>query len=135
MHFLTLDDVYPVGSIYFTASAVSPNTSIGGSWIRYAEGKCFFGVDDNDTDFALETTGGVKEVVLTEAQMPSHSHTLDDFVRAVQSNGAIYHNDFQKVPKPIGITTLANTTDATGGGQAHENLPPYIAIYIWKRTS
>lgn len=130
-----LNTIFPIGSIYFTASAVNPSTSIGGTWQRYAQGKCLFSVDD----FSFETTGGVKEVVLTEAQMPSHSHTLDDFVRAVQTNGAIYHNDFQKVPKPIGITTLANTTDTAGGlngtTQPFNNMPPYIAIYCWKRTS
>ena len=134
-----LNTIFPIGSIYFTASAINPSTSIGGTWERYAQGKCLFSVDDNDTDFSFETTGGVKEVVLTEAQMPSHSHTLDDFVRAVQTNGAIYHNDFQKVPKPIGITTLANTTDTAGGlngtTQPFNNMPPYIAIYCWKRTS
>jgi hypothetical protein len=135
-NFLTLDDVYPVGSIYFTASAVSPSTSIGGTWIRYAEGKCLFGVDDNDTDFALETTGGVKEVVLTEAQMPSHTHTLVDNYRQLTQNGAIYHNDLNhKVFTATTPGSAVDTTSATGGGQAHENLPPYIAIHIWKRIA
>ena len=130
-----LNTIFPIGSIYFTASAVNPSTSIGGTWQRYAQGKCLFSVDD----FSFETTGGVKEVVLTEAQMPSHSHTLDDFVRAVQTNGAIYHNDFQKVPKPIGVTTLANTTNTAGGlngtTQPLNIMNPYICCYMWRRTA
>jgi hypothetical protein len=133
-NFATLDDIYPVGSIYLTASAVSPSTSFGGSWVRYAEGKCLFGVDDTDTDFALETTGGVKEVVLTEAQMPSHTHTFGDKVRTTGTDGGHHSYNFIQ-PIIAGITSQNNTTDATGGGQAHENLPPYIAIYIWKRTA
>jgi len=130
-----IDIIYPVGSIYFTASAVSPSTSIGGSWVRYAQGKCLFGVDDADTDFALETTGGEKEHTLTVAEMPSHTHTLDDNYRQLTQNGAIYHNDFNKVYTATTPGSAVDTTSATGGDQPHENLPPYIAIYIWKRTA
>jgi hypothetical protein len=131
-----IDIIYPVGSIYFTASAVSPSTSIGGSWVRYAQGKCLFGVDDADTDFALETTGGEKEHTLTVAEMPSHTHTLDDNYRQLTQNGAIYHNDLNnKVFTATTPGSAVDTTSATGGDQPHENLPPYIAIYIWKRTA
>ena len=131
-----IDIIYPVGSIYFTASAVSPSTSIGGSWVRYAQGKCLFGVDDADTDFALETTGGEKEHTLTVAEMPSHTHTLDDNYRQLTQNGAIYHNDLNhKVFTATTPGSAVDTTSATGGGQAHENLPPYIAIHIWKRIA
>ena len=136
-NFLTLDDVYPVGSIYFTASAVSPSTSIGGTWIRYAQGKCLFGVDDTDTDFALETTGGVKEVVLTEAQMPSHTHTLDDKVRGAP--GALWAGSgpylLYDLTRTSSTVSTPNTTHSRGSSQAHPNMPPYIAIYIWKRTA
>ena len=130
---LTINDIYPVGSIYLTASTVSPSTSIGGTWIRYAEGKCLFGVDDNDTDFALETTGGVKEVVLTEAQMPSHRHTFFDDVRdQTGSSGGDYVFNLGGFGAKSGFN---DATNYTGSNQAHENLPPYIAIYIWKRTA
>ena len=136
-NFLTLDDVYPVGSIYFTASAVSPSTSIGGTLVRYAQGKCLFGVDDNDTDFALETTGGVKEVVLTEAQMPSHTHTLDDKVRGAP--GALWAGSgpylLYDLTRTSSTVSTPNTTHSRGSSQAHPNMPPYIAIYIWKRTA
>ena len=130
-----IDIIYPVGSIYFTASVVSPSTSIGGTWVRYAQGKCLFGVDDADTDFALETTGGEKEHTLTVAEMPSHTHTLDDNYRQLTQNGAIYHNDFQKAYTATTPGSAVDTTSATGGDQPHENLPPYIAIYIWKRIA
>ena len=136
-NFATLDDIYPVGSIYLTASAVSPSTSFGGTWIRYAQGKCLFGVDDTDTDFALETTGGVKEVVLTEAQMPSHTHTLDDKVRGAP--GALWAGSgpylLYDLTRTSSTVSTPNTTHSRGSSQAHPNMPPYIAIYIWKRTA
>ena len=132
-----IDIIYPVGSIYFTASVVSPSTSIGGTWVRYAQGKCLFGVDDNDTDFALETTGGVKEVVLTEAQMPSHTHTLDDKVRGAP--GALWAGSgpylLYDLTRTSSTVSTPNTTHSRGSSQAHPNMPPYIAIYCWKRTS
>ena len=132
-NFATLDDIYPVGSIYLTASAVSPSTSFGGTWVRYAEGKCLFGVDDTDTDFALETTGGEKEHTLTIAEMPSHTHTYLDRGNDTTSDGK-YNNNGLRV-NPYQQPNANRTTDPTGGDQPHENLPPYIAIYIWKRTA
>ena len=126
-----LNTIFPIGSIYFTASAINPSTSIGGTWERYAQGKCLFSVDDNDTDFSFETTGGVKEVVLTEAQMPSHTHTYIDTIRqvgfSVGGQGA-YHASGS-------FASNTRTTNPTGSTQAHPNMPPYIAIYCWKRTS
>ena len=129
-----IDIIYPVGSIYFTASAVSPSTSIGGSWVRYAQGKCLFGVDDADTDFALETTGGVKEVVLTEAQMPSHRHSVQDRSRNDTTSDGKANNNGNRV-NPSNMNYRSVDSSYTGGDQPHENLPPYIAIYIWKRTA
>ena len=132
-----LNTIFPIGSIYFTASAINPSTSIGGSWERYAQGKCLFSVDDTDTDFSFETTGGVKEVVLTEAQMPSHTHTLDDKVRGAP--GALWAGSgpylLYDLTRTISTVSTPNTTHSRGSSQAHPNMPPYIAIYCWKRTS
>ena len=129
-NFATLDDIYPVGSIYLTASAVSPSTSFGGTWIRYAQGKCLFGVDDADTDFALETTGGEKTHTLTKAEIPPHVHT--EIYRSNHNNGTNFGHS-----GPY-LTSTTNTGDGSADGLqglAHNNMPPYIAIYIWKRTS
>ena len=103
---------YPIGSIYFTASAIQPGTSIGGTWVRYAQGKCLFGVDDYDSDFSsVEQIGGVKDVVLTEAQMPSHTHTLVDNYRQLTQNWAIYHNYLNH--KVFTATTPGSAVDTT----------------------
>jgi hypothetical protein len=132
-----VNTVYPVGSIYLSVNATNPGSLpsfAGTTWVRYAEGKCLFGVDDNDTDFALETTGGEKEVVLTEAQMPSHNHTLTDNFRKIRyghagGDGALGQGGW------IGLDSSVEATTTAGSNQPHENLPPYIAIYMWKRTA
>ena len=136
-NFLTLDDVYPVGSIYFTASAVSPSTSIGGTWIRYAEGKCLFGVDDADTDFALETTGGEKTHTLTKAEIPPHAHSYIDRFRDPQGGAGQIFN-LSSGSQVALVSPSVDTGDGSADGLqglAHNNMPPYIAIYIWKRTA
>ena len=92
-----------------------------------------FGVDDADTDFALETTGGVKEVVLTEAQMPSHRHTFFDDVRdRTGTSGGDYVFQLGGFGSRNGFN---DATNYAGSNQAHPNMPPYIAIHIWKRTA
>jgi hypothetical protein len=133
-----LNTIFPIGSIYFTASAINPSTSIGGTWLRYAEGKCLFSVDDNDTDFSFETTGGVKEVVLTEAQMPVHTHGFFDNQRNFRTAwvGFVPQGGNQQEHY---ISQNPDTTNPAGGfngtTQPFNNMPPYIAIYCWKRTS
>ena len=133
-----LNTIFPIGSIYFTASAVNPSTSIGGTWQRYAQGKCLFSVDDTDTDFSFETTGGVKEVVLTEAQMPVHTHGFFDNQRNFRTAwvGFVPQGGNQQEHY---ISQDPDTTNPAGGfngiTQPFNNMPPYIAIYCWKRTS
>ncbi len=136
-NFATLDDIYPVGSIYLTASAVSPSTSFGGSWVRYAEGKCLFGVDDNDTDFALETTGGEKTHTLTKAEIPPHAHSYIDRFRDPQGGAGQIFN-LSSGSQVALVSPSVDTGDGSADGLqglAHNNMPPYIAIYIWKRTA
>ena len=134
---LILDMVYPVGFVIFTASAENPSISIGGAWERYAQGKCLFGVDDADTDFALGTTGGEKTNTLAIQNIPSHTHTFDDKIRLVTGWGSGGGSVTIAVASE---TTIGNETDPAGGDGNEDttpinNLPPYIAIYIWKRTA
>ena len=131
-----VDLIYPIGAIYITTSAVSPSSIWAGTtWVRFGEGKCVVGVDDADADFASGATGGAKTHTLTTAEMPSHTHSLDDNYRQLTTNGAIYHNDFSKRFTATTEGTVSNSTDATGGDQPHNNLQPYISCYMWKRTA
>ena len=82
--------------------------------------------------YAINSTGGVTEVTLTAAQsgLPSHSHTFT----AIQRNSAAE----TLASGAYGYTAQSKSTDATGGtnaSQAHTNMPPYRAVYIWIRTA
>lgn len=83
----------------------------------------------------IGATGGAQTVTLNTDQIPSHSHTQtslnDDF-----NNSGTYPN-FSRPSFPqsdsTGSVTWTNTINATGGGQAHENMPPYYVLaYIIK---
>lgn len=120
-------DVYPVGSIYTSVLPTSPATLFGGTWVAFAAGRVLVGVDSTDTDFdQAEETGGAKTHTLTEAEMPSHSHTYDwENTRGSGSNGA-----------GDGASSFyTKTTTTAGGDQAHNNLQPYMVVYMWKRTN
>ena len=48
-----------------------------GTWSSFGEGRVLIGIDSSDSDFdSAEETGGSKTHTLTEAQLPSHRHTV-----------------------------------------------------------
>ena len=130
---ITLADVYPVGSIYINATvATNPATLLGfGTWAAFGAGRVMVGIDSTDTDFdAAEETGGAKTHTLTVNELPAHNHN-----NAAGISPAPNANDVD-ITGGNGRTIDDNvTTDNTGGGQAHNNLQPYIVVYMWKRTA
>ena len=123
-----LDIFYPIGIIYESVKPDNPSTFMGGTWTRFGNGKVLVGVDESDTDFnTVNKTGGEKTHVLTVSEMPSHTHKFpgaspSNYVRVEASS-------------TNGLSTSTKTTDATGGGQAHNNLQPYVTVYRWQRTA
>lgn len=124
-----LDLIYPVGSIYISVSSENPGTIFGGTWEAFATGKTLVGVDANDDDFkVVENKGGSKTVILTKDQMPAHTHTL---MRSKTGGQTYTGTVFDSVDGPYeSVSTLS-----AGGGDAHDNMPPYITVYMWKRTA
>lgn len=127
-----VDNIYPIGSILFTVDANSPNKTIGGIWERYAKGKCLFSVDEDDPDLQFNATGGSKNITLTTEQIPAHSHKYYDLYRHIRyghngGDGALGQGGW------IGAAKQNRSTVNTGGNLPHENMPPYIAVYCWKR--
>ena len=122
-----VDLIYPVGSIYLSVSATSPATLFGGTW---AQIKDTFLLSAGDT-YTAGDTGGEATHTLTIDEMPSHNHKVS-YLK--QEAG----NDYQFCGG-VGnwqTTGHSNTNiENTGGGQAHNNMPPYLVVYTWKRTA
>lgn len=128
---LTFSRIYPIGSIYVSVNSTNPGTLFGGTWQRIED---TFLLASGST-YEAGTTGGEAEVTLTEAQMPSHTHRYDlsygSAAASANSNGKIaagaQNNAWQYYSSSH--TSIKNT----GGSQAHNNMPPYLAVYVWKR--
>ena len=66
-----LNLIYPVGSIYMSATNTNPGSTLGGTWVAWGSGKVPVGIDSTDTDFdTAEKTGGAKKVTLTKNELP-----------------------------------------------------------------
>ena len=132
----TIANAYPVGSLYMNATnATNPGTLLGfGTWTAFGEGRVLIGIDSSDTDFdTAEETGGSKTHTLTEAQLPSHRHTIGSNDSTAGFGGAAGNQEFVQ-DAGSGIGTPCNTS-FTGSGQAHTIVQPYIVVYMWKRTA
>lgn len=115
-------DAYPVGSIYMSVNSTSPSTLFGGTWQRIQDR---FLIAAGST-YKAGGTGGEATHTLTVNEMPSHSHGVAVDASAASSTPSL--KDYG------GRTTRAQTTEA-GGNAAHNNMPPYLAVYVWKRTA
>lgn len=116
--------IYPIGHIYVSLDETSPETLFGGKWERIEDG---FLLSANET-YEAGSTGGEAEHVLSIEEMPSHNHRVPAFVSTTAGSGSY---DYYR-----GNASNHNAyTINTGGGGAHNNMPPYLAVYMWKRTA
>lgn len=131
-----LDAVYPVGSIYMSVKSTNPSSLFGGTWVAWGTGRVPVGIDTSQTEFkTVEKTGGAKTHKLTVAQMPSHRHSV-----SYNNNNSAGTTSYPHATGGYGDqstdTDLGfNQVGLTGGGEAHNNLQPYITCYMWKRTA
>jgi hypothetical protein len=123
---LTAQGAYPVGAIYLSVTEFNPAELFGGTWERIS-GRFLLGADDT---YAAGSTGGEATHTLTIDEMPSHNHTIDDYdtTGGATSFMTVQAND--KKGSGGNVQTMY-----AGGSKAHNNLPPYLAVFMWQRTS
>lgn len=125
-----LNLIYPVGSIYITTSGISPQVFLGGTWEVFGKGRTLVGVDTTDTTGTYtksEQVGGEEKHTLTTNEMPSHSH----YYTKLYSSGFV-GNIGSSGDK---LTSTNTATETEGGSQPHNNMQPYITVYMFKRTA
>lgn len=147
-----IDLIYPIGSIYMSVNSTSPADLFGGTWdampagrVLLAQGKSQWG-----PTYAAGSTGGEATHTLTINEMPAHSHsgttnsTGDHTHSSYGAQGGTRKsnwagaNDNYDPNYPTGSAgTHSHTVSIanTGGGAAHNNMQPYLAVYMWKRTA
>jgi hypothetical protein len=138
--FNLIDMFYPVGSYYETSDTTfDPNITWGGTWVLETEGQVHVSSGTNYTVSGAGTNttdGGAQTVTLTTNEIPSHCH--------VQRAGGYTYTDPNGQGESTsggqptwggGYTGKSVQTLSTGGGQAHNNMPPYIVVNRWHRTA
>lgn len=122
---------YGVGSIYLSVNQTNPAGYLGfGTWELFGKGRVLVGVNPDDPVFNVAlNTGGEKEHTLTADEMPTHSHPITS--RGSTANGS----GGQWWSTNGGSSTSAATSANAGGGRPHNNMPPWIAVYMWRRTA
>ena len=132
---LLSDIIYPIGSIYISVNPISPSVYFGGTWEQI---KDQFLLSAGDT-YKAGTTGGSATHTLTVDEIPAHNHPVGIRTKALWS-GADAGQTWGDIARANGNNGQVEEkynycwSNNTGGGKAHNNMPPYLAVYVWKRT-
>lgn len=139
-----LDMVYPVGSIYLSVSGTDPKTLFGGTWARLEDVFLLAA----GAKHAAGSTGGEESHRLTASEMPSHNGHLSAGIAGAAPYGKGNYEGYLNVSAMTAYVgggyrgwnvysgnEMHPASEAAGGGQPHNNMPPYLAVYTWKRTA
>ena len=111
-----------------------------GEWEPFGAGQVLVGAGtipstkegEEDRVFTAGNTGGEYEHTLTVDEMPAHSHSS----RMHNKDGAGYNYlNVESAAPGTGLTTGNTGTTAAGGGQPHNNMQPYVVVYMWHRIA
>lgn len=117
--------MHPVGSIYMSLDSTDPSSLFGGTW-EQIQGRFLLATND---EHGVGSIGGEATHKLTVAEMPSHRHSDVMNWRATGGNVRVEVNG-------SGYNVLnGGTTGNTGSSVAHNNMPPYLAVYMWQRVA
>lgn len=124
-----IDTIFPVGSYFLTSDATNPGNIIGGKW-ELIKDRFIIGAGNS---YSVNSQGGEASHTLSVDEMPHHSHSISHFPGYFAFGGEI-----TEVGPREGRgyrTQLSDlSTGWTGLSKPHNNIPPYIAAYIWHRT-
>lgn len=142
-----VDLIYPVGSIYMSINATNPKELFGGTW-EQIQGRFLLGMSSS---YPAGSQGGEATHTLTTSEIPFHNHAIgqegntskilptqiavsdssqSEYVTTLQGGASGWYKS--SVAWDGRISTRNQTSPY---GQSHNNMPPYLAVYIWKRTA
>lgn len=145
-----VDIIHPVGAYYSSSDPTSPEELFGGTW-EEIHGRFLFAEDDAHP---AGSTGGEEKHTLTVGEMPSHGNHLMqgrmyEELAENASNDSSYRSNTLYLPKTA-FTSTGNINRGwkdwnggemypagtlKGGGNPHNNMPPYLATYTWHRIA
>lgn len=147
---LDIDLIYPIGSIYMNTSSIDPGAIFGGTWEKIEDR---FLLASGNT-YSNGTIGGEATHLLTQAEsgLREHTHqmrlsttagvgTYSDMAYRAISGGSI--DEEFRTGRVTAVNSMQNDygavfidgTDSANAMSAHNNMPPYLVVNIWKRIS
>ena len=115
------DAVYPVGSLYLSMNDVNPSTLFGGSWEQIKD-KFLLSAGSN---YSGGSEGGSASY---ELKAEAHKHTIETYDNVKFVSAAVTSGSYD-IP-------ITGTSEAAGAiNVSIPTLPPYLAVYVWKRTA
>jgi len=144
-----LSALYPVGSIYTNAAvSTNPATLLGfGTWSAFGAGRFMVGLDSGNAAFdtAQETGGSADAIVVSHTHSasssvsdPGHNHTIGFQNQTIDQNagsaGLVKQGTSNTSTATTGIS-VSTSIGTTGSSATNANLPPYIVVYMWRRTA
>lgn len=142
-------DAYPVGAFYISAVNSSPAGLFGGEWLPIED---TFLLAAGST-YAAGSTGGEATHLLTGAESGQKALTITGGAHAHEVK---YRNDLntatsgsnrrfgpyayastgsQYSPAGTSSETHTHSVSASDAASAHNNMPPYLAVYVWQRVA
>ena len=132
-----LQSVYPIGAIYISVNSTSPAELFSGTWEQIKDS---FLLAAGDT-YTAGSTGGEAQHKLTVDEMPNHGHPFRrqkwHSVDAGKSptSDSIYSWEGEHEENLTLSYSYAGAVDVVGGSKPHNNMPPYLTVYMWKRVA
>lgn len=125
-----LNKTYPVGSIYMSTNSTSPANIFGGTW-EIIKDRFLLSAGD---DYTSGQTGGEKEHRLERSELPNYVLGFKGVSWVGGHNGGVAIANRQS-EFAQNAWKGEQSIDLGGGGEAHNNMPPYLVVNMWKRTA
>lgn len=125
-----LNKLYPVGCIYQSTSSTSPASFLGGTWEQI---KDRFILAAGDT-YEAGSTGGEAKHTLTISEMPNHTHRLWVDGKTYEAQGRTLVTSISANEHAVDVSQNM-WMNSQGGSNSHNNMPPYLTAYIWRRIA
>jgi len=132
---------YPIGSIYMTVSSTNPSELFGGTWVQIKDTFLLACGDNYTADSSDKNTAQHGEAThqLTQSEMTRHKHSM---ITKCDPGWNVDGQAKDNMSTPMTYSWQGSTVNVSyvphsvskGGNQAHNNMPPYLIVYMWKRT-
>lgn len=131
--------MFPVGAVYLTYNDNNPGNFLGGTWVRFGEGRTLIGQGTgndgaNSRTFNANDTGGEYKHKLSTSELPSHNHSIGAYWSKQEASGYGLATGNVGFYDRVMVSGSGNS-GSTGSGNSHNNVQPYITVYFWRRTA